>query len=69
MLPKFPSARQIGHAILVSGLVGAAPLLPVSPLAAVMEGAPDDDGDLSQAKSAPRVLAALGDMCMTVREV
>ena len=61
ILPTCPSARHIGQATLVSGLVGAAPLLPMSPLAAVMEGAPDNDGDLGQAKSALRVLAALGD--------
>ena len=66
ILPTCPSARHIGHATLISGLVVAAPLLPVSPLAAILEGASDDDVDLSQAKSALRVLAALGDGLMGV---
>ena len=61
ILPTCPPARHIGHATLVSGLVAAAPLLPVSPLTAILEAAPDNDMDLSQAKSALRVLAALGD--------
>ena len=61
ILPTCPSARHIGHATLVFGLVATAPLLPVSPLTAILEAAPDNDVDLSQAKSALRVLAALGD--------
>ncbi len=66
ILPACPSARHIGHATLISGLIAAAPLLPVSPLAAILENTPDDDVDLSQAKSALRVLAALGDGFMGV---
>ena len=51
-----------GHAVVVSGLVGAAPLYALSaPLTAALDSAPDDDVDLSQAKSALRVLSALGD--------
>ena len=61
ILPECSSARHIGHATLVSGFVGAALLHPVSPLAAVLASVQDDDVDLSQAKSALRVLAALGD--------
>lgn len=56
-----PSARHIGRAVLVSGLVGAAPLHAVPTLVAILNNVPDDNVDLNQAKSALRVLSALGD--------
>ncbi|KJA15984.1 hypothetical protein HYPSUDRAFT_80265 [Hypholoma sublateritium FD-334 SS-4] len=61
ILPVHPLDRHIGSAVLVSGLVATAPLHAVSPLAAAIECAPDNDVDLSQARSALRVLAELGD--------
>lgn len=61
IVPVHSVAHHIGPAMLVSGLTATAPLHAVSPLAAAIESAPDDDVDLGQAKSALRVLAALGD--------
>lgn len=61
ILPIHPAARHIGAALLVSGLTAAAPLHAVSPLAAAIESATDAVVDLDQAKSALRILAALGD--------
>ncbi len=61
ILPACARARHIGNALVVSGLVGVAPLYPVSPLTAILEHAPDNDVDLSQAKHALKLLAALGD--------
>ncbi len=62
ILPRCPSTRHIGHAILVSGLVGAAPLHGVSSLTAILEGAPADEVDLYPAKCALQVLSALGNV-------
>ncbi len=59
--PARSSSHHIGHAALVSGLIGAAPLHPLSPPTAIFESVPDSIVDLSQAKTALRVLAALGD--------
>ncbi len=61
ILPKCPSARNIGHAALISGLVGSAPLDGGCPVTAILESADDDEMDLSHAKSALRVLSCLGD--------
>ncbi|KJA16339.1 hypothetical protein HYPSUDRAFT_91355 [Hypholoma sublateritium FD-334 SS-4] len=61
IIPVHPQDRHIASAVLVSGLVAAAPLHEVSPLATAIESGPDDDADLSQAKSVLHVLAALGD--------
>ena len=54
-------ARRIGYATMVTGLRGAAPLVAVSPPTMTLGYAPDNDVDLNQAKSALRVLSALGD--------
>ena len=62
ILPKCPSTRHIGHAILVSGLVGAAPLHGVSSLTAILDSAPGDEVDLYPAKCALRVLSTLGNV-------
>ena len=61
ILPPRASPRHIGGAIVVCGLVSAAPLHAVPPLPAFFERAPEDDMDFSRAKAALRVLAALGD--------
>ena len=66
ILTACPSARHIGRAVLVSCLIGAAPLHPISPPTAIFESATDRNVDLSQAKSALRVLDALGDGFMGV---
>ena len=61
-LPTCPSARHIGHATLISGLVGGSPLRAVSPLSTFLENTPDDTVGFGQAKSALQVLSALGNM-------
>ncbi|KJA15977.1 hypothetical protein HYPSUDRAFT_207392 [Hypholoma sublateritium FD-334 SS-4] len=63
ILPVPPAPRDNERAIIVTGATGALPLHPasLSPPSSEIESAPEDDVDLSQAKSTLRILAALGD--------
>lgn len=61
VFPMYPATRSIGPAILVSSFVIAAPAHIISLPAMAFEDTSDDNTDLSQAKSALRVLSALGD--------
>ncbi len=58
---KRPVARHIGYAMMITGLRGAAPLVAVSPPSMTLNDASDNILDINQAKSALRVLSALGD--------
>ncbi|KJA14287.1 hypothetical protein HYPSUDRAFT_59453 [Hypholoma sublateritium FD-334 SS-4] len=60
-LPVHSSPPYIGPALLVSGLVIAAPVHTVSLPATAFESTPEGNIELSDAKSALRVLSALGD--------
>lgn len=60
-VPAHTSGHYIGPAILISGLAAAAPLHAVSPPTAAFESTPNHNVDLGRAKSALRVLSALGD--------
>lgn len=59
--PTRPPVHFIGPAIMVSSFVAAAPLHALSVPPSVFDSAPGDDMHLSEAKTALRVLSALGD--------
>ncbi len=60
-LPENRSTDTIGPALLISGFVAAAPAHEIHPPSTLIATIPDNNMDLSKAKSILRVLSALGD--------